>query len=90
MSPREVKRLKFYDIDEMAKKLGIDNKYLLTTLVSGRARSISEQKGRILEEEEKYISVVLDDLVEERLSVVPATKPSQETSEGKEDVGLEA
>jgi DNA-directed RNA polymerase subunit K/omega len=90
MSPREVKRLKFYDIDAMAKKLGIDNKYLLTTLVSGRARSISEQKGRILEEEEKYISVVLDDLDEERLAVIPATKPSQESSEGKEDVGLEA
>ncbi len=82
--------MKFYDIDELARKMGIDNKYLLTTLVSGRARSISEQKGRILEEEEKYISVVLDDLDEERLSVVPAAKPLQETNEGKEDVGVEA
>ena len=90
MSPREVKRLKFYYIDELARKMGIDNKYLLTTLVSGRARSISEQKGRILEEEEIYISVVLDDLDEERLSVVPAAKPLQETNEGKEDVGVEA
>jgi DNA-directed RNA polymerase subunit K/omega len=89
MTTREVNRLKFYDIDELSRKIGINNKYMLTTLVSGRARAISEQKGRILEEEEKYISVVLDELDAKRLSIASALPGSPVAAEEKSDASVE-
>ena len=40
----------FYDMDSLAEKQGIENKYLLTAAVAAWARTLSEQKGRTLEE----------------------------------------
>ena len=52
----------FYDIDSLAQKQGIDNKYLLTVAVANRARTLSEQKGRTLDEDnEKFISTALQE-----------------------------
>jgi DNA-directed RNA polymerase subunit K/omega len=50
----------FYDMDSLAEKQGIENKYLLTAAVAAWARTLSEQKGRTLEEDnEKFISTAL-------------------------------
>ncbi len=51
----------FYDLDSLEDRQGIDNKYLLTAAVAARARMLSEQKGRTVEEEEneKFISTAL-------------------------------
>ncbi|NLK18499.1 MAG: DNA-directed RNA polymerase subunit omega [Synergistaceae bacterium] len=50
----------FYDMDSLAEKQGIDNKYLLTAAVAAWARTLSERKGRTLEEDnEKFISTAL-------------------------------
>jgi DNA-directed RNA polymerase subunit K/omega len=55
--------MKFYDLDDLSKKTGVKNKYLLTTMLSSWARKISEEKGRLLEEGgEKYISMALEDI----------------------------
>lgn len=55
----------FYDMDSLAEKQGIDNKYLLTVAVAARARALSEQKGRTLDEDnEKFISTALQEFDE--------------------------
>lgn len=52
----------FYDMDSLAQKQGINNKYLLTAAVAARARALSEQKGRTLDEDnEKFISTALQE-----------------------------
>lgn len=52
----------FYDMDSLAEKQGVGNKYLLTAAVALRARTLSEQKGRTLEEDnEKFISTALQE-----------------------------
>lgn len=54
--------MKFYDMDSLAGKQNISNKYLLTVAVAARARALSEQKGRTLEEDnEKFISIALEE-----------------------------
>ncbi len=54
--------MKFYDLDSLGEKQGIDNKYILTAAVAARARTLSEQKGRTLEEDnEKFISTALQE-----------------------------
>lgn len=68
----------FYDMDSLAKKQGINNKYLLTAAVAARARALSEQKGRTLDEDnEKFISTALQefDLGAVRLSLEQETAP---------------
>lgn len=55
--------MKYYDIGTLSKKTGVENKYLLTTILSARARKISEEKRTLLEEGgEKYISIALKDM----------------------------
>lgn len=59
-------------MDSLAAKQGINNKYLLTAAVAARARALSEQKGRTLDEDnEKFISTALQefDLGAVRISV---------------------
>ena len=53
--------MKFYDIDALENKCGIDNKYKITALVAARARWLSEQKT-VLDAQpanEKYLSAAL-------------------------------
>ena len=62
----------FYDIDSLAAKQGISNKYLLTAAVAARARALSEQKGRTMEDEnEKFISIALAEFDEGELALSP-------------------
>ncbi len=62
----------FYDIDSLAAKQGISNKYLLTAAVAARARELSELKGRTLDEEnEKFISIALAEFDEGELALSP-------------------
>ena len=68
----------FYDLDSLAQKQGINNKYLLTAAVAARARALSEQKGRTLDEDnEKFISTALQefDLGAVRLSLEQESAP---------------
>jgi DNA-directed RNA polymerase omega subunit len=65
--------LKFFDIDKIKNNSGVSNKYLLTTVVAARARSLSEDRGsRAFEETgkgEKVISIALSELESDKLSV---------------------
>ena len=55
--------MKFYDMDILASKIGVTNKYLFTSLVATRARSMSDRKSRLIEDDkEKFISMVLDEM----------------------------
>jgi len=68
----------FYDMDSLAQKQGINNKYLLTAAVAARARALSEQKGRTLDEDnEKFLSTALQefDLGAVRLSLEQESAP---------------
>ncbi len=74
--------MKLYDLESLGSKQGIDNKYVLTVAVAARARAISEQKGRTLEDNnEKFISTALEEF--DRGGVLPSP------DEGAEDVELE-
>ncbi len=83
--------MKFYDIDKLAEKNGITNKYLLTSMVSIRARQISESKLRLLEDgKEKYISLALEDIDKARIMILDTEKSFEERGSGEEtDVKLE-
>lgn len=83
--------MKFYDIDKIAEKNGITNKYLLTSVVSIRARQISELKDRLLEEgKEKFISLAMEDIDNGRIRFSRPELPVSETLSGEEtDVKLE-
>lgn len=63
----------FYDMNEISKNLGVDNKYMITLAVAQRARQLSERRVRpLLGEEvpdEKFISEALEDLEEARINV---------------------
>lgn len=59
----------FCDLEKIYRERNISNKYILTLLVSTRARQLSEQKGRVLAEDtgEKFISRALRDVQEGRI-----------------------
>ncbi|MBN1332312.1 MAG: DNA-directed RNA polymerase subunit omega [Synergistales bacterium] len=77
--------MKFYDIDQLASKIGVSNKYLLTSLVASNARRMSDKKSRLIEEgKEKFISLVLDEMDSGKYRFTEKTAPSQVTPEGRE------
>lgn len=53
--------MKFYDIDELAKKYGKGNKYLATSLVAERAVRLGERGSDNDPEGEKYLSEALSE-----------------------------
>jgi len=70
----------FYDIEEIIRKRGIENKYLLTVAVAARARQLSEQKGRYLVEDttrEKYISLALEEIAGGKVVFLKTGKPRE-------------
>ncbi|MDI9369967.1 MAG: DNA-directed RNA polymerase subunit omega [Synergistaceae bacterium] len=78
--------MKLYDLDSLGEKQGIDNKYVLTVAVAARARALSEQKGRTLEEEnEKFISTALEEFYQGR----PNCPAEEEKLEAEEDARVE-
>jgi len=69
----------FYDMDSLAEKQGINNKYLLTAAVAARARALSEQKGRTLDEDnEKFISTALQEFDLGAVRLSPERKSAPE------------
>jgi len=64
-----VRRVIFSDLEELCEKFDIESKYVLTVIVSQRARFLSEQKGRYVagDSSEKYISTALQELVDGKL-----------------------
>ncbi|MFA7621069.1 MAG: DNA-directed RNA polymerase subunit omega [Aminobacteriaceae bacterium] len=71
--------MKLYDLDSLGTKQGIENKYVLTVAVAARARALSEQKGRTLEENnEKFISTALEEFHQGKLCF-----PSEQPDEGE-------
>ncbi|NLI96018.1 MAG: DNA-directed RNA polymerase subunit omega [Synergistaceae bacterium] len=74
----------FYDIEEIIRKQGIDNKYLLTVAVAERARQLSEQKGRYLVEDtarEKYISLALEEIASGKVVFLKTGKAREKETE---------
>jgi len=70
----------FYDIEEIIRNLGIENKYLLPVAVAERARQLSEQKGRYLVEDttrEKYISLALEEIAGGKVVFLKTGKPRE-------------
>ncbi len=63
--------MRFFDMEKVADNVDVHNKYLLTSIVAHRARQISEMKRRRLQvsAEEKYISMALDDMENDRVAV---------------------
>ena len=51
----------YTDLEQIYREQGIPNKYILTLIVSARARQLSDQKGRLIAEDgaEKYITRAL-------------------------------
>jgi DNA-directed RNA polymerase subunit K/omega len=60
----------FVDLEKIYKNRDVPNKYILTQIVSARARQMSEQKGRALSEDsnEKFITLAMQELMEGRIS----------------------
>ena len=61
----------FCDLEKIYRERNISNKYILTLLVSTRARQLSEQKGRLLDGEssERYITYALEEVQKGDLAV---------------------
>lgn len=68
----------FNDLEKFYSEMGIENKYVLTLLVSQRARQISEQKGNIASEGggEKFICAAIRDIEEKHVTYTcPPAEP---------------
>ena len=70
----------FMDLEKIYKNRDIPNKYILTLVVSARARQLSERKGAISGYDEKFITRAVEDLVQGRIR-----HSSVETSAKKEE-----
>ena len=59
----------FCDLEKIYRERNISNKYILTLMVSARARQLSEQKGRLVAEDtgEKFITRALRNVQEGRV-----------------------
>ncbi len=57
----------YMDLETIYKKRNIPNKYILTLVISARARQLSERKGAISGYDEKFITRAVDDLVQGRI-----------------------
>jgi DNA-directed RNA polymerase subunit K/omega len=57
----------YMDLETIYKKRNIPNKYILTLVVSARARQLSERKGAISGYDEKFITRAVEDLMQGRI-----------------------
>ncbi len=66
----------YIDLEKIYRERDIPNKYILTLVVSARARQLSERRG--LNGDEKYISMAVDDVTHGRLAYrIVAPQPKQ-------------
>lgn len=66
----------YMDLEKIYEERDIPNKYILTLVVSARARQLSERKGAI-GYDEKFITKAVDDVTEGRIAykVIDAMTP---------------
>ena len=77
----------YMDLETIYKKRNIPNKYILTLVVSARARQLSERKGAISGYDEKFITRAVEDLMQGRIRhsfvETSAKKEANESLEAK-------
>ena len=75
----------YIDLEKIYKERNIPNKYILTLVVSARARQLSERKGAISGYDEKFITRALEDLARGKIKYsftdMPAKKNADEPLE---------
>ncbi|NLX84422.1 MAG: DNA-directed RNA polymerase subunit omega [Synergistaceae bacterium] len=75
----------FIDLDNIYKDRNIPNKYIMTLVVSARARQLSERKGAICGYDEKFITRAVEDLADGKIKYsfidLPAKKIADEPLE---------
>ena len=77
----------YMDLETIYEKRNIPNKYILTLVVSARARQLSERKGAISGYDEKFITRAVEDLMQGRIRYsfveTSAKKEENESLEAK-------
>lgn len=71
----------YMDLEKIYRERNIPNKYVLTLVISSRARQLSERRD--LAGDEKYISMAVDDVTNGRISyriVDTVPKPENDTA----------
>lgn len=58
----------YMDLEKIYRERDIPNKYILTLVVTARARQLSERKGTRDGYNEKYITKAVDDVTEGRIN----------------------
>ena len=58
----------YMDLETIYKNRDIPNKYILTLVVSARARQLSERKGAISGYDEKFMTRAVDDLTQGKIN----------------------
>jgi len=58
----------YMDLEKIYKDRDIANKYVLTLVVSARARQLSERKGVVSGYDEKFITMAVNDVTEGRIN----------------------
>jgi DNA-directed RNA polymerase subunit K/omega len=67
----------YMDLEKIYKNRDIPNKYILTLVVSARARELSERKGAISGYDEKFITRALEELAEGKIKYSLVENPAQ-------------
>ena len=70
----------YMDLEKIYRNRDITNKYILTLVVSARARQLSERKGAITGYDEKFITRAVEELMQGRIkySFVETTAKKEE------------
>lgn len=70
----------YMDLEKIYRNRDIPNKYILTLVVSARARQLSERKGAITGYDEKFITRAVEELMQGRIkySFVETTAKKEE------------
>ena len=76
----------YTDLEKIYRERNIPNKYILTLVVSARARQLSERKGAISGYDEKFITRALEDLAQGKIKYVFNDIPDKKNA----DESLEA
>ena len=76
----------YMDLEKIYKNRDIPNKYILTLVVSARARELSERKGAITGYDEKFITRALEELAGGKIKYDLVENPTQ----GSRNESLEA
>jgi DNA-directed RNA polymerase subunit K/omega len=76
----------YTDLEKIYRERNIPNKYILTLVVSARARQLSERKGAISGYDEKFITRALEDLAQGKIKYVFTDIPDKKNA----DESLEA